>query len=149
MEIPTANLTCPTCGSETTQLISRMDDRTCCPSCNPTAFGLQPPYEEFCKAHGFGEFQRPIIREEIRSAISELLEPLLFRGGVIKKLRLEPGEILCLFVPGKLSEANQVQIQKSINDLFPGRKCVILDEGVDLRVLHPEDDEPESDVVDA
>ena len=70
-------------------------------------------------------------------------------AGTIKKLRLEPGEVLCVFSQRALPDIEKAQIVDAMSEYFPNRKCLIFDEGVDLRVLHPDEvEEEESDVVE-
>lgn len=88
-----------------------------------------------------------IVRREVRDALAEFMSAQPNYGGVIKKLRLEPGEILCLFCPGHLRPEQHAGIQNAMTSYFPNRKVLIFDEGMDLRVLHEEHVE-ESDVVD-
>lgn len=56
----------------------------------------------------------------------------------ISRLELKPGDVLVIRYPGSLSQKARDMIAAQMNHLFPGRRCIILDEGMELQVVSPD-----------
>lgn len=51
-----------------------------------------------------------------------------------------PNDVGILYYPGKLSVEAVSNIKRTFEDNFPGHKCVVLEEGMSMGVLHASDD---------
>ena len=101
-----------------------------------------------CKDESLEGWIADIIESAVIRAMNEIQAKPEY-AGTIKKLRLEPGEVLCVFSQHRLTPDATRDIQDAMSQYFHNRKCLIFDEGMDLRVLHPDEiEEEESDVVE-
>jgi hypothetical protein len=55
----------------------------------------------------------------------------------LKRVRLEPGDILVVQVAGDLSDAQAAQLKEGISKAFPGHEVGILTGGAQLSVMRP------------
>ena len=87
-----------------------------------------------------------VIHDVLVATMREIWGSLSY-GGVIKKLQVEPGDVLCIFSQPKLSEDEKQNIFQTISSTFRNGKCLVFDDGLDIRVLHSEELD-ESEVID-
>lgn len=59
----------------------------------------------------------------------------------VQRLELRPGDVLVFKTPHRLSEAAIDQLGLEMERLFPGRKCIVLEAGLDVAVLSTAQDE--------
>lgn len=56
----------------------------------------------------------------------------------LRRVRLEPGDILVLTYPGRLSLAGHDAIRTTFNSIFPGHRIIVLEDGMSLGVVAAE-----------
>lgn len=52
----------------------------------------------------------------------------------VRALRIQPGDILIMRVPGELPLVAHESIRTQLKELFPGHKCLVLEFGLELNV---------------
>ncbi len=76
--------------------------------------------------------------------IGSTMEPLNFEVEAIKRLRLKPGDVILLRHPGNISEQMHRNLKESIEAFLEScnlkNRVMLLEEGLDLEILHCEDD---------
>lgn len=58
----------------------------------------------------------------------------------MKIVRLEPDDVLVFFHPGRMSMKQVNVLDAQIGAAFPGRKFIVLQEGLSLEALRPVED---------
>ena len=57
----------------------------------------------------------------------------------VSRYRAEPGDVVVVYVPGHLLDADRVRIREGLAAAFPSNRCLILEGGVGLDVVAPAD----------
>lgn len=52
----------------------------------------------------------------------------------IRVLRLQPGDVLIMRTPTRLSQIDQEGIRQQVEKQFPGHKCLVLTDGLELDI---------------
>lgn len=64
----------------------------------------------------------------------------------VKRLHLRPGDRIVVKVSGHLSAVELANIERQLGQFAPGVPSIVMEEGTDMAVLGPDDDEGEADV---
>lgn len=67
---------------------------------------------------------------------TDVSEQITFIEGEFQRLQVDKDDVIVLSYPGALSEAALACLQESFKKQFPGRKCLILENGMKLGVMH-------------
>ena len=63
----------------------------------------------------------------------------------VRRLRLEKGDVLVMTCPGHMTETQRVRLRAEWGRLFPDVRCVIMEDGCDVKVVRKADAEPPTD----
>jgi hypothetical protein len=58
--------------------------------------------------------------------------------GDVQRLELKPDDIIVLKSSVKLKQSAAVGMKVYIENQFPGHRCIVLDEGMDIGILSPQ-----------
>jgi hypothetical protein len=56
----------------------------------------------------------------------------------LQVLRIEPGDVLVMKIPGCLSVAQHERLHAAFEEVFPGYKAIVIEDGADLGVVRQE-----------
>ena len=55
--------------------------------------------------------------------------------GDVRRLALQPGDVIVLSVPGRVTAEARYGISEKMRAVFPGHACLVLEEGMDIGVI--------------
>lgn len=87
---------------------------------------------EFCKRIGIFSASLTAVKTEGIDKAEYQIESKIERQEVM------PGDIIVLKHPAFLSQHHYEVIKEQFKKIFPKQKCLILEEGIDLEIIHKE-----------